>query len=252
MKYKIAVIENKLFEPLYNNIGSDGFLIKTTEEKAADLLQSNQVEIALLTPTALARISKKGDWRIIPSTALATKGYAELLTLSFKQNLNSIDSIYFEDANYYLKSIIQLLLAEKFDIHTKISSDKVSKDEVDAYISCFAEQAGEFSIDISEEWFDAFEFPLPIAFWVTSGEIENADMIELTNSIKDKLLTNYETINENAERTKYQQRSGEIIWKWSEEIENALDKTMDLLFYHQIINDIPDTKILGRDYSDDD
>ncbi|HOQ48636.1 MAG TPA: hypothetical protein PLV01_02265, partial [Candidatus Kapabacteria bacterium] len=92
----------------------------------------------------------------------------------------------------------------------------------------------------------------PIAFWVTSGEIENADMIELTNSIKDKLLTNYETINENAERTKYQQRSGEIIWKWSEEIENALDKTMDLLFYHQIINDIPDTKILGRDYSDDD
>ena len=166
--------------------------------------------------------------------------------------MNSIDSIYFEDANYYLKSIIQLLLAEKFDIHTKISSDKVSKDEVDAYISCFAEQAGEFSIDISEEWFDAFEFPLPIAFWVTSGEIENADMIELTNSIKDKLLTNYETINENAERTKYQQRSGEIIWKWSEEIENALDKTMDLLFYHQIINDIPDTKILGRDYSDDD
>ncbi|MEJ5245442.1 MAG: hypothetical protein WHV28_07020 [Bacteroidota bacterium] len=252
MKYKIAVIENKLFEPLYHNIGSDGVIIKTTEEKAAELLQSNQVDIALLTPTALAKISRKGDWRIIPSTVLATKGYAELLTLSFKQNLNSIDSIYFEDANYYLKSIIQLLLAEKFDIHTKISSGKVNIEEVDAYISYFAENAGDFSIDISEEWFDAFEFPLPIAFWVTSGEIENADMLEITDNIKDNLLSNKETINENTDTAKYQERSGEIIWKWSEEIESALDKTMDLLFYHQIIDDIPDTKILGRDYSDDD
>ncbi len=252
MKYKIAVIENKLFEPLYNNIGSNGFLIKTTEEKAADLLQSNQVEIALLTPTALAKISKKGDWRIIPSTVLATKGYAELLTLSFKQNLNSIDSIYFENANYYLKSIIQLLLAEKFDIHTKITTGKVNIDEVDAYISYFADQAGDYSIDISEEWFDAFEFPLPIAFWVTSGEIAGVDMIEITNNIKDTFLTNQESVNETTDTAKHQQRSGEIIWKWSEEIEAALDKTMDLLFYYQIIDDIPDTKILGRDYSDDD
>ncbi len=252
MKYKIAVIENKLFEPLYNNIGSDGVIIKTTEEKAAELLQSNQVDIALLTPTAFAKISRKGDWRIIPSTVLATKGYAELLTLSFKQNLNSIDSIYFEDANYYLKSIIQLLLAEKFDIHTKISSGNVNIEEVDAYISYFAENAGDFSIDISEEWFDAFEFPLPIAFWVTCGEIENADMLEITDNIKDNLLSNKETINERTDTARYQERSGEIIWKWSEEIESALDKTMDLLFYHQIIDDIPDTKILGRDYSDDD
>ncbi|MCX8055511.1 MAG: hypothetical protein N3A67_07585, partial [Ignavibacteria bacterium] len=130
--------------------------------------------------------------------------------------------------------------------------DKVNIEEVDAYISYFAENAGDFSIDISEEWFDAFEFPLPIAFWVTSGEIENADMLEIIDNIKDNLLSNKETINENTDTAKYQERSGEIIWKWSEEIESALDKTIDLLFYHQIIDDIPDTKILGRDYSDDD
>lgn len=251
MKYRIAVIENKLFEPLYANSGEKFSLIKTTDENVGKLLLRKQVELGLLTPLEFAKIAKNGDWRIIPTTVLATKGYAELITLTFKQNLKSIDSIYFENSNNYLKAIIEILLAEKFDIHTKITSDACNYEDFDAYVSYFANQAGDYTIDISEEWFDTFEFPLPIAFWVTIGEIEDKELINITNTIKDELLNKSESIDEYTESTKYQARKGEILWQWTDEIEEAIDKTMDLMFYHHIIDDIPDTKIFGRDYSDE-
>lgn len=251
MHFRIAVIENKLFEPLYINGLYKDILIKTTEEKAAELLLNTQVEIAMMTPLSFAKISKKGDWRLIPTTVLATKGYSELLTLSFQQNLKTLQDIYFENGNEYLIAITKILLAEKYDIHTNITNKSSNAGNFDAFISYFAKDAGEFTIDVSEDWYDTFEFPLPFVFWVAPAEIEDSKILLITEEIKDHLLTKSEHIDEYTDAPKHISRSGEIIWQWSDEIEDAIDKTMDLLFYHHIIEDIPDTKIFGRDYSDD-
>jgi len=251
MRYRIAVIENKLFEPLYINCLERDLLIKTTEEKVSELLLNTRVEIAMMTPLSFAKISKKGDWRILPTTVLATKGYSELLTLSFKQNMKTLDHIYFEDASEYLISIAKILLAEKYDIQTNITNKAYSIEDFDAFISYFAKDAGKFTIDLSEEWFDTFEFPLPFVFWVVPAEIEDTKILLITEEIKDNLLAKSEQIEEYADEQSHISRSGEIIWRWNDEIEEAIDKTMDLLFYHHIIDDIPDTKVFGRDYSDD-
>jgi hypothetical protein len=42
-------------------------------------------------------------------------------------------------------------------------------------------------------------------------------------------------------------RDGIIQWIWSDDILEALQQTLQLLFYRQLLSDIPEIKVLGRD-----
>lgn len=257
MKYRIALTEFPAFDALYENIdiAKDSFdfeFVKTDEINAAELLKTGKANLALLTPSALAGISKNGDWRIIPSTLLAAKGYSELFSIAFKQNLKSIDTIYFPNNSKHLSNITKILFAERFDIVLEFIYDATDKDRADAEFICKSDEQIEHNLDLCEDWFDTFEFPLPLAFWVAPAEIDDYSIVELTKKLRDELTPNLEVVQELTDNPNYDARNGEILWAWNEEIETSIDETIDLLYYHHLIDQIIDVKIFGRDYSHED
>ncbi len=257
MKYKIAITDFPAFNVLHENISDaketfDFDYFKVSEMAAADMLLSGKSNLALLTPTAFATISKKGNWRILNSTILVSKGYSEQLSISFKQSLKSIESIFAEESIQHIENIIKILFAERFDIDVEFLHKASDRQKADGVLCSKSGEHSELSIDISEDWYDTFEFALPLAFWVVPAELEDYSVVNLTHKLKDELTPDVEPISELSDNSKYEARSGEIFWGWNDEVEQAIDETVDLLYYHHCISDIIDIKIFGRDYSNDD
>ena len=42
-------------------------------------------------------------------------------------------------------------------------------------------------------------------------------------------------------------REGRITYRWDDDSEEALAAALDLLFFHQVLREIPAVKLLGRD-----
>ncbi|GAB1370945.1 hypothetical protein MASR1M45_10070 [Candidatus Kapaibacterium sp.] len=43
------------------------------------------------------------------------------------------------------------------------------------------------------------------------------------------------------------EREGRIMTRWSSDMHNALEQTLELLYYHRLIPELPAVKIYGRD-----
>ncbi len=254
MKIRIAVPNAPIFKPFFeeleNSIYKDSIdIVYVSEMKAAEMLNARTVDLSLLTPVAYSSIYKTLDLRILPTVALAARGYSELYNLSLKQGLKSINSIYFPQRGSYAEIISLIVLSERYELEPeKVVADKLDEKSIDAFFSYYGEDTGNFTIDLTEDWLDTFEFMLPIAFWVVPSEFKDLEILDLVNSIKEKDLQMIETVDEITDNQNYEPRQGEIQWQFDDEFEKALEETLDLLFYRFLIPELIDVKVFGRDY----
>ena len=112
-------------------------------------------------------------------------------------------------------------------------------------------------MDISEEWDMAFSYPLPLVLWVCRNEYVLDAGSETLQRMEEVLRSTRLCADENLEarEARYEQQSigdadlrdGIIQWIWSDDILEALQQTLQLLFYRQLLSDIPEIKVLGRD-----
>ena len=253
---RIAVPENKLFSKFTNNLISiseknDIQIITASEKRCTELLHSNRVDIALLSPLGYGLGVNNVDYRIIPGPALATHGFTSIASIFFKPGLKNVTSCIAENPDDFIMIIGRLILEEKFDLLLNIGQNKGSVEELlkiaDSAMAWQRHTPGDVSLDISDEWFDTYEMPLPLMFWVCHYDDTTEDYFRLIRSLFstdnefEELVIDDERISEDYIR------SGKLTWVWDNDFEDALAETLSFLYFHQLLPEIPAIKLLGRD-----
>ena len=93
---KIIVSNNSLLKPLYANIVNDADykISELTELKCIDEINSNNFDLALVSPLIYSVISKKNNARIIKSNVLVLEDFSGELTLNIAPNKNKLTTIF--------------------------------------------------------------------------------------------------------------------------------------------------------------
>jgi len=252
---KLAVPANPVFANLYSFPlelvkALDIQILKVRENDCFDLLQSNRVNAAILSPLAYGMGMPKSDFRILNAPMIFSENRTSLASIVFAKGLKTINKCFSKSPDDFIIQLGKILLAEKYNIITELVPTKLSVNELlsenETAITWNGEDVFESSLDISEEWYDQYEIPLPLSFWVCHAE-EYPENIEMfLNKVfpfqKEKIIKNenYSEVDDNL-------FEGKIIFTPDSDFEEALEHTLHLLYYHRYFNDLPAIKIFGRD-----
>lgn len=250
----IAIPNYKFLEPIVFNIkqfeeSSNIKVFEVAESDCYDLLATNKVDVALFTPLDYGKILKNADLRIIPTVCYAMEGFTGIFSLYFKAGLDNIEKCPAPANDDYLTAIFKILLAEKYEIHSEIlKSNKTPEELLDEYKITFHYDNDDKiapSMDLSEEWFDSNESILPVCFWVVRNEEAPDNIVEFVSLIKKYPTQEYIPVSK-FDHSINEDRTGNIILKWSDEIEKSLENVLDMLYFYQYIPEIPEIKLLGE------
>ncbi|MBI5324009.1 MAG: hypothetical protein HZB41_01795 [Ignavibacteriae bacterium] len=252
---KLAVPNNPIYDELLFNQESlkakgEITLYRLSENECASLLMANKVDAALLTPFGYAKGLLDADYRIIPGPALLSESYTKAGTIILSKELKNIKNCSSDFPDDFIISIGKLLLGEKYNMFPEIEKKNQTIEEMiktsDIVITWNGEDEGRITLDISEEWSDMNEFPLPLAFWVCKSEIEDENLLNTLTSLASTKKEN--RINEELPEGKdFEPREGKLSFSWNDDFERALEFTFHFLYYHQLISEIPAVKLFGRD-----
>ncbi len=222
------------------------------ESKCIDLLLRNLVDSAFISPLGYGMGVKIADFRIVPGPAIFSQDYTGLASIHFKKGLNSIRLLCSSSPRDFPMIIAKLLLSEKFGVDLELQNVKTTDGNIlsgyDGEVLWGRSQSEEPSLDVSEEWYDLIEEPLPLGFWVCRAEEYPQNIIEIVNSLTASDLPPEESISETlSSAPRGITRNGTIFWRWKDELEESLKSTLLFLFYHQLLPEIPAVKVLGRD-----
>lgn len=255
---KIAVPNNPAFARLYNNTEftdnvNDLQLFKVKEEDTHKLLLNKKVDAALISPLGYGLGYMDAEFRIIPETALSTVDYTGLASIFFKHGLKEVSKVASYSPDDFMIKIGGLLLAEKYGFDIELfQAEERSREEIlkkyDAAILWGKSDSTENALDISDEWFDTFEMPLPLLAWVAWEDSVPEKLIQYIRNIADKNIeqeeTHHETVNAEVD---FNLRHGHLFWSWTDEVEKAFEQILHFLYFHQFFSHIPAVKVLGRD-----
>jgi predicted solute-binding protein len=219
------------------------------ENKCSELMLSNRVKAALLSPIGYGQAVVNADYRIIPGPALATYYFTGLSSILFKEGVNKINAVSTKYPESFIVKIGLQLLKENYQMNPEvIKEDKPLSDSIaDASIILGKAPSGK-GLDISEEWYMFSDLSLPLAFWVCRSEEYPENIIDIIKELSDKSAEQEEIISEYQDQPPSEEnRTGKLIRHWNDEFESGLEYTLKFLFYLQHIPEIPAIKVLGRD-----
>ncbi|ROL59877.1 hypothetical protein D9V87_03745 [Bacteroidetes/Chlorobi group bacterium MS-B_bin-24] len=251
---RLAFPDNPVYKPLFEGsekycLGNEVRCYRLSETQCSDYMLRNLVDAAFLSPLGYGKGVKVADYRIIPGPMMVSENYTGLATIYFKQGLENVNTIYSPTPDDFMMLLGQLVLNEKFGIDAKIKKMTGSKSDIllnyDSAIIWGKAESGDISLDVSEEWFDLVEEPLPLGFWVCRAESYPPKIQEIVSSFASAQLAKTEEILDSS--SKYSERKGKIYWHWEPELEGAFESVLLFLYLHQMLSELPAVKILARD-----
>lgn len=257
MSMKLAIPTNQLYDPLVANAqrvcDERGWkLLRATEDECASLMLRNMVDAALLTPYGYGVAVSKVDYRIVPAPMMMAHDYTNVAGVWFREHCHDVRTIASNTPRDYMMMIGSIVLSEKFEIVADLQHTSLPLAEaitsIDAMVA-WTQGTVPATLDISEEWSDLVETPLPLAFWVTRMDNEDLDAVqEAFVSMADASASQERIVTEEVPTEGDQfPREGRISFRWTDELEEALFATLQILFFHQHFAELPAVKILGRD-----
>lgn len=252
MAFRILVPYNFLMPELLANIESvckerSIDLIKTDEKTCIEQFLLNRGSLALLSPLGYGSGVKSADFRIIPTNAAGLVGYSGRASLYFKSGLVSLDKIGTQFPDDFIMQIGKILLSERYEMETELELCKGSVEDIlSKYSAAMAYGVDNkfSSMDISEDWFETFEIPLPLGVWVSRNEEEPEDVVELTKLFAMEQLPEEIDITHNDPEFAAEARGeGQLLTLWNDDMKLAFEQTMELLYYHRLLPEIPAVKI---------
>jgi len=243
----IIISNNKLLEPLYNNLNKKEFNIEILSElKCIQEIKNNNFDLALISPLVYTSVLGINDFRIIPANMLILEDYTNSLTINIKQNRQFLQKIYFSEINEFMIIATKLVLLERFNISPELTinieeADIIVNNEKDIITDCF-------DIDLTEDWYDTFEVPLVTGFWIVNNENTEVikDAIKLVNNFSN-ILQKEEVITKDYNETYL--RIGKKYWTWNDNFRQYFEKIFDILYYNGYSEHIADVKLLNETYS---
>jgi len=256
MKLKIAIPDNPIYRQIFFNAETvckefGATLIKTSEREVAKLFEENKVDVAFLTPMDYGRGTRISDYRIVPATCLAVEGYSRFASVYFKQGLQTIKTAGSPTPDDFMMSIGKIVLAERYSISVDLEkTDKPTVDEIledyDSALLWKKNFLGDVAMDITEDWFDSYQFPLVLGSWVVRHQEEPEALDKMLKLFESDSLHGKTTVTDKPGE-EMEPREGRLIHEWSEEIEKAYDTLLEILFYHQYTNELASVKMMGDD-----
>jgi hypothetical protein len=243
----IAVPTTSLAEPLIKHlemVATTGghTVIRTTEMECMKMLLANRADLALVTPMGYGMGVGRADYRIVPHGAVMLQDYTNTAAISFSEHGRSLATCTSSAPEDFLPTIGVVLLAEKFDLALSVRKG----DGGDCHID-YPDEIHRSVMDVSEEYNDLLEAPLPVYVWACRSEAEAEDVEAVVRATVEKQLSDIDVVEAVPPDGDHFPREGKIVYRWTDESEEALATVMELLFYHQLLPEIPAVKLLGRD-----
>lgn len=216
-------------------------IIRTTEDKCQKMLAARQVDAALITTLAYGKLSDNHSLRIIPSHCVAAEDFTAATTIYFKGGANGIESIGSPSPHSCQSILTKIVLGELYGIETNIEKSKNTKEDIfddhEVAVLHFEEAPNGETLDLSEEWLQLYEEPLPLFFWTCWADNQTTALLEATKIVAPESMPVFKevTLEEEDEGAN---RKGRIHFLWHEKIEKAIDHTLEILFYHQYFREI--------------
>ncbi|MDB5033224.1 MAG: hypothetical protein JWQ98_465 [Chlorobi bacterium] len=247
-------------EPIADALGRRGWEIVATDHPG-ELVNQGEADIALTPSLEYAHAIGVVDYALVPGLAITTRGFAGLMRLAFNKGLISFGSMAVKDPTAAEIAIARIVLSEKHDIVPKIV--KVAPDasiaDMLAVADCalvvgdeaiFAASSHTSALDLTDEWEDAVEAPLPyMVAWGRVAMVAQGALDDLTAARDEGVLTLADRAAlhpQSAQANAFYQRylRGEIDYTMGEPEFQALDALYRYAFYHLHIPDIPAIKLL--------
>ena len=136
------------------------------------MLVNHMVDMALVSPLGYGSGVGKVDLRLIPGPCMVLKDYTNIAGIRFRDNLEEINTVGSHQPATFLPVIGSLLMREKFEAPPSPVQKITKGAPADCMIDLNTPEDGPAAMDVSEEWFDLAEMPLPIAVWACRVEAE--------------------------------------------------------------------------------
>lgn len=245
---KIAIPDHPLYAPLVahaDRVCADrGWqLVRAPIEQCGAMLFTHAVDAALVSPMGYGRGVTKVDYRIVGGPALMLHDFTNVAGISFAPTMSALRTAVSHTPAECLVTLGMLILSEKLDVI--LTMHPAGQAEADCMID-LAGVGSAFAMDVSEEWADLTDAPLPAALWVCRIEADQDAVAGAVAAMAD--ATTETPVSEMlAPTSDHVPRQGRITYRWTDETEDALAAVLDMLYFHQLLPEIPAVKLLGRD-----
>jgi hypothetical protein len=243
---KIAIPRLELAQPLLSHAADvaarHGFtLVEASLEECGTMLLNNHVDVALMSPHGYGLGVGRVDYRLIPGPCLALEDYTHACGLWFPESGSALETFHASQPDAYLSVISRLVMAEKFDVHLEYTA---SSEHADVTIGSTSENPTP-AMDLGEEWFDIVESPLPLAVWVHRVDSEYIEHVAIVREFADQNLLHREVSEIVPITADHMPREGKILYRWNDEVQEGMEAALHMLFYHQLLSEIPAIKLFG-------
>jgi hypothetical protein len=264
MSFTVAIPQTPLLKPLVERAeavcAERGLRLRVgTEQQCAQWLATHAAELALLTPLGYAREAFKTDYRVIPATGLMLEGFTTAASLYLKPACEELRTCGSPHADDFLMLAGAAVFSEKFDVEferivqtpqtgaPQVGAPQVGDcdvmDVMDVMLDYGADMQQSIVLDLSDEWTDHTQMPLPVALWVCRPDGMPDDLAELVAAMTRPSLPREEHIVEQEQHGTSAEREGTVFWHWTDDSEAALQATIELLYYWQFVGEIAAIKL---------
>jgi hypothetical protein len=243
---KIAIPRLELAQPLLTHAtdvaARHGFtLVEASLEECGTMLLNNHVDVALMSPHGYGLGVGRVDYRLIPGPCLALEDYTHAYGLWFPESGSALETFHASQPDAYLSVISRLVMAEKFDVHLEYTA---SSERADVTIGSTSENPTP-AMDLGEEWYDIVESPLPLAVWVHRVDSEYIEHVAIVREFADENLLHREVSEIVPITADHMPREGKILYRWNDDVQEGMEAALHMLFYHQLLSEIPAIKLFG-------
>lgn len=244
----IATPKLELARPLLENIEAvcarQGITIRTCSlEECGELLNNNLVQAALVSPQGYGMGVGKVDFRIVPGPCLALQDFTNTYGASFAEGRAELSTFYAPEPTSFMSRMMRMIMSEKFDV--AMQSVAVA-DDADCRMGPPISGTSH-TLDLGEEWFDIAEAPLPLALWVVRVDSEIEAFDQLVRDAAGGPIAEKPVSELPSTHSDHTPREGTILYQWSDAVEEGLVATLNALYFHQSLPEIPAVKVYGRD-----
>jgi len=218
-------------------------------------LEQGSIDSALIPSLAYAR--GKGNWKLVPGTAVSSSGAGKSILLIFNKDMRDIRTIAMDSRSETAGALLKILCAEHFRIEPEFRDVKASDPwqmlkEADAAlvtgVQALHYQARHSSyFDLSEEWSIFSGLPFTITLWVGHEMSLSAEEVK---TIQDSVQTGLKKRKEiSAEFSKTNEKGRDFYLSYLTETlsyelgiveKEGLLEFYRFAFYFGLINHLPD------------
>lgn len=247
-------------EPIAEALRRRGWETVATDRPEAGLLDDG-ADIIMAPALEYGRSLGLVDYALVPGFGIVTGGFAGLLKLVFNRRLVNFSSLAVKDRQGAETSIARMVLVEKHDIDPRIvtvAPDATLEEmlaRTDAALlvgddAIFNAGSSTSLLDLSDEWEDTVEEPLPYMLaWGRIGAVPASAIAELLAARDEAVLMLADRAAlhpmSNEANIFYQHYlRGEITYTLGEAGLAAVDAFFRYAFYYSVVADMPALKLL--------